>query len=345
MSSEVREKTPSQVFRTALNELKWPIVVISLVTCTLGCVSLGTFILGEHWEILRISGKSLDRAAKFGDSFGLVNAIVSSAGFVLLIVGFYLQRSELRLQRKAIDNSKDEYRAMNRNYAIASVQDGIKYVDQSFVRSSAFVEIALRQSGEIKFVELYRESLSLKFQKALVSNLHQVKSFQQDVDVSFEVHEMDFDELIREMTLVVIKQRCVPVSSATTVFFLGEYLEAKDIDEMVSKWPEIQNVIEKNDVDSLAQYAASKYKELEWELLRLLVHVPQSCFQVIQECLECVRSSSSELTREAGFEGDRASVNRIVNAMDNSVWGVESRFLHMKHDELVESIEGRSRMK
>ena len=65
------------------------------------------------------------RKALFGDSFGAVNALVSAFAFAGMIVSFFMQRTELRLQRKELQENRDEmsqqtaqFTAENRNLEI-----------------------------------------------------------------------------------------------------------------------------------------------------------------------------------------------------------------------------------
>lgn len=51
--------------------------------------------------------------ALFGDSFGAVNALVSSFAFAGMIVSFFLQKQELKLQRKELAAQRDEFKQQN----------------------------------------------------------------------------------------------------------------------------------------------------------------------------------------------------------------------------------------
>jgi hypothetical protein len=68
-------------------------------------VFLAILIVGfvPYWFFCQLSD-----AGSFGDSFGMVNAIVSGLVFVFLIYEMRLQRIDLKLQKKAIDAQLDE---------------------------------------------------------------------------------------------------------------------------------------------------------------------------------------------------------------------------------------------
>lgn len=77
-------------------------------------ICLDVWIIGaivSHWwaERFFIDVHETDsRKALFGDSFGAVNALVSSLAFAGMIVAFILQRYELRLQRKELKDNRTE---------------------------------------------------------------------------------------------------------------------------------------------------------------------------------------------------------------------------------------------
>ena len=60
------------------------------------------------------SGEISEFAGLFGDSFGSVNALVSALAFAGVIVTFYLQRHELKLQHQELKAQREEFEQQNK---------------------------------------------------------------------------------------------------------------------------------------------------------------------------------------------------------------------------------------
>lgn len=62
------------------------------------------------WAGLRYAYGAVEDAAEFGDMFGGVNALFSGLAFAGVIIAILLQREELRLQRKELEDTRAELR-------------------------------------------------------------------------------------------------------------------------------------------------------------------------------------------------------------------------------------------
>ncbi len=101
--------------KTALKKVKEEIEPLQSHAWIVGCVvCFDILIVGaiiSHWWagnfFVERSG-SVGQKSLFGDSFGAVNALVSAFAFAGMIVSFFMQRSELRLQRKELQENRQE---------------------------------------------------------------------------------------------------------------------------------------------------------------------------------------------------------------------------------------------
>ena len=63
-------------------------------------------------------GENDNNKALFGDSFGAVNALISAFAFGGMIVTFFFQRYELKLQRKELHDQRKEFEQQNQTLAL-----------------------------------------------------------------------------------------------------------------------------------------------------------------------------------------------------------------------------------
>lgn len=85
-----------------------------LFWCTIGIIS----VLVVEWIFLFIVRNStfdgyIDKAALIGDSFGVINAILSSFACLGMIYTLYLQRKDFELQRKELQLQRNEFITQN----------------------------------------------------------------------------------------------------------------------------------------------------------------------------------------------------------------------------------------
>lgn len=89
---------------TTKSELKSMSVKIFVVVITL-VVSYCLLILFLTWPVTEFS---MDKAAKFGDSFGVITSLFSGLAFSGLIITILLQSKELSLQREELALTRAE---------------------------------------------------------------------------------------------------------------------------------------------------------------------------------------------------------------------------------------------
>lgn len=78
-------------------------------------VTVVVLIFGAYTSVLLvttwpISSLSIDKAGTFGDSFGVLTSLFTGLAFAGLLTTLYLQRSELQLNRKELDETRKEFR-------------------------------------------------------------------------------------------------------------------------------------------------------------------------------------------------------------------------------------------
>ena len=88
------------------------IICIAIIVCLL--LWIGGMLL-SHWyaEKYFIVSENDNPQALFGDSFGAVNALISAFAFAGVIVAIFIQRNELRLQRKDLGLQRNEFSTQN----------------------------------------------------------------------------------------------------------------------------------------------------------------------------------------------------------------------------------------
>ena len=72
------------------------------------------YCLSLIWFIWPISELSLDRSGLFGDSFGVLTSLFSGLAFAGLIITMLLQKEELGLQRKELEETRGEFKKGNK---------------------------------------------------------------------------------------------------------------------------------------------------------------------------------------------------------------------------------------
>lgn len=80
-------------------------VKLSAAGIILAFVLYALMIVAVTWPI---SGWSLDRAGAFGDSFGVLTSIFTGLAFMGLMSTVFLQREELQLNRKELEETRNE---------------------------------------------------------------------------------------------------------------------------------------------------------------------------------------------------------------------------------------------
>lgn len=83
-------------------------ILLCFLIWTIG--ALGTHWFAHHYFIVDTHENA---PALFGDSFGAVNALISAFAFAGMIVTFWLQRKELKLQRDELESQRMEFAQQN----------------------------------------------------------------------------------------------------------------------------------------------------------------------------------------------------------------------------------------
>lgn len=98
--------TKSERRKPPRSEPLLPFVLILLLTA--GCWGGYWFLVTTAIPIGDNAEKAYQYRGQFGDMFGAVNALFSAAAFAVLIYSMWLQRTELRLQREELQETRAE---------------------------------------------------------------------------------------------------------------------------------------------------------------------------------------------------------------------------------------------
>jgi hypothetical protein len=69
-------------------------------------VVFGLYAIGLLWATHPVSELSISKAASFGDSFGVITSLFAGLGFAGLLATIFLQREELKLTRRELQETK-----------------------------------------------------------------------------------------------------------------------------------------------------------------------------------------------------------------------------------------------
>jgi hypothetical protein len=72
-----------------------------------------SILLITTWPVSQLS---IDNAGKFGDSFGVLTSLFTGLAFAGLLTTIYLQRSELQLNRRELEETRKEFRLQSETF-------------------------------------------------------------------------------------------------------------------------------------------------------------------------------------------------------------------------------------
>lgn len=115
---ELLAKDDDQLYQTLfdIDKKGWPVWLV-LAASLLACVGVSLLTLWLSYRYVgnqgTNSGDVLNARGLFGDSWGSVNAIISSFAFAGVIVTLFLQNRDLNLQRKEMARQREEFEKEN----------------------------------------------------------------------------------------------------------------------------------------------------------------------------------------------------------------------------------------
>lgn len=126
------------------------IIFIAIIVCLL--LWIGGMLL-SHWYAGKyfIVSENDNPQALFGDSFGAVNALISAFAFAGVIVAIFIQRNELRLQRKDLGLQRQEFSTQNETLKLQRFENtffNMLSLQQQIVNDLSFTDIDKEQVVE-----------------------------------------------------------------------------------------------------------------------------------------------------------------------------------------------------
>lgn len=123
------------------------IIFFAIIVCLVLWIG-GMFL--SHWyakTYFTVSGSDNPQAL-FGDSFGAVNALISAFAFAGVIVAIFIQRNELRLQRKDLGLQRNEFSTQNETLKLQRFENtffNMLSLQQQIVNDLSFTDIGKEQ--------------------------------------------------------------------------------------------------------------------------------------------------------------------------------------------------------
>lgn len=123
------------------------IICFAIIICLLLWI---VGMLLSHWyaEKYFIVSEGDNPQALFGDSFGAVNALISAFAFAGVIVAIFIQRNELRLQRKDLVLQRQEFSTQNETLKLQRFENtffNMLSLQQQIVNDLSFTDIDKEQ--------------------------------------------------------------------------------------------------------------------------------------------------------------------------------------------------------
>lgn len=125
--------------------------VIAIIICIILCIG-GMYL--SHWyaaNYFTVSHSDGNPKALFGDSFGAVNALISSFAFAGVIVAIVIQRNELRLQRHDLGLQRKEFETQNNTLKLQRFENtffNMMSLQQQIVDGLSFKDVTKEQIVE-----------------------------------------------------------------------------------------------------------------------------------------------------------------------------------------------------
>lgn len=188
---------------TKEQEKKVNVLKISLIA---GGTVVGLWV--AYWiAAICYYGSVASEAGQFGDMFGAVNALFTGLAFAGVIVTVYLQSDELRLQRKELELTRNEFKKQNRT---------LKYqrFETTFFNLVRFHnDIVVSLGGANTFYKFYIEHLDKRINSSNLQNLnkHNIENIYNEVREmvgvgkinSFLFAEQYFGHYVRNFSSIV----------------------------------------------------------------------------------------------------------------------------------------------
>lgn len=123
------------------------IIFFAIIVCLVLWIG-GMFL--SHWyaKTYFTVSESDNPQALFGDSFGAVNALISAFAFAGVIVAIFIQRNELRLQRKDLGLQRNEFSTQNETLKLQRFENtffNMLSLQQQIVNDLSFTDIGKEQ--------------------------------------------------------------------------------------------------------------------------------------------------------------------------------------------------------
>ena len=125
------------------------IIVILFVVILVGGYS--AFLLIQSWPI---ESFSIEKAAVFGDSFGILNSLFSGLAFVGIIITILLQRDELRLQRIELARSSS---AQEQSARLTALSQLLSNYNAHIAEYANILNTKLSMLGEDQIVKINKD--------------------------------------------------------------------------------------------------------------------------------------------------------------------------------------------
>lgn len=123
------------------------IILIAIIVCL--ALWIGGMFL-SHWyaKTYFMVSEQDNPQALFGDSFGAVNALISAFAFAGVIVAIFIQRNELKLQRKDLGLQRNEFSTQNETLKLQRFENtffNMLSLQQQIVNDLSFKDIGKEQ--------------------------------------------------------------------------------------------------------------------------------------------------------------------------------------------------------
>jgi hypothetical protein len=195
-------------------------VFIGLVVAVLLAFAIYlSILLITTWPVSQLS---IDGAGKFGDSFGVLTSLFTGLAFAGLLTTIYLQRSELQLNRRELEETRKEFRLQSETFHRQRFEDA--FYQMLALYKENLRELSIRphepDAKRIFGIEALNY-LNTKFQKAWAA--HRLNAFPTEDDRRIEylyllastvqsvyVRQTRYVETLANV-LILIDEDCTPI--------------------------------------------------------------------------------------------------------------------------------------
>lgn len=283
------------------------IIILAIFVCLILCIG-GMFL--SHWYAERYFEVSNDEnpQALLGDSFGAVNALISAFAFAGVIVAIFLERNELKLQRKDLSFQQQEFAIQNETLQLQRFEN--TFFNMLTLQQRIVLDLCYKDEKMGKIVQ-GRELFFFSFEEMV----HQVESSNGQEDVLIGMRQY----------LAVNGLACYDNCRTPSYFdhyFRHLYTIIKFIDSS-----ELLSFEEKNKYTSMVRATLSRY-ELVWLFYNGLSIAGNPKFKKLIEkysLLKNIREDLLALCKENAEALTRKNVNRHI-LLDNGYSGKDYNF-------------------